>query len=300
MADPRFSGSGVALITPFDDDGRLAEDVLRALVRFHHEQGTDALIACGSTGEAATMSPEEQRRVTEVVVDENAGRLPVIVGCGGSATRDVVALAEAAVDAGADALLVSAPPYNKPTQQGLIAHMRAVLDATDTPLIVYNVPGRSAVNIQPSTIAALADDERVIGVKEASGDLSQVAQLARLVRGRMLLWSGNDDQILPLLSLGGRGVISVLANVAPAATHEMVDAYLSGDPERATALQLDHLPLIDALFFESNPIPVKAAVGMLGFRVGAMRAPLTEATDATRQRLEAAMRDLELPRPAAA
>lgn len=291
MADPRFSGSGVALVTPFDDDGRIAEPVLRELVRFHHEQGTDALVVCGSTGEAATMSADEQREAIRIVADENGGRLPVIAGCGGSATRDVVALAEAAVAEGADALLCSAPPYNKPTQQGLLAHMHAVLEATDTPLIVYNVPGRSAVNILPSTIAALAEDERVIGVKEASGDLSQVAEVARLVGDRLALWSGNDDQVLPVLSLGGSGVISVLANVAPAATHRMVEAFLSGDVAEATSLQLRALPLIQALFVESNPIPVKAGVGMLGFAVGSMRLPLTEALDSTRERLAAGMRE---------
>lgn len=294
MPDPRFTGSAVALVTPFTADDRVNEEALRGLVRFHAREGTDALVVCGSTGEAATMTPEEQRRAVEVVVDENDGALPVIVGCGGSATREVVRLAEQAIDAGAHALLVSAPPYNKPTQQGLIAHMRAVLDATDAPLIVYNVPGRSAVNIQPSTIAELAQDERVIGVKEASGDLSQVAELARLVGERLALWSGNDDQVLPLMSLGGSGVISVLANVAPAATHEMASAYLEGDPQRATRVQLRYLPLIQALFVESNPIPVKMAVGMLGHDVGTLRPPLGAATDATRRRLEQTMRELGL------
>lgn len=293
MADPAFSGSGVALVTPFDDDD-IAEDVLRELVRFHHDEGTEALVVCGSTGEAATMTSDEQRRAVEIVADENDRRLPVIVGCGGSSTRDVVALAEQAVRAGGDALLISAPPYNKPTQKGLMLHVRAVLDAADAPVILYNVPGRSAVNMLPSTIAALAEDERVIGVKEASGDLSQVAEVARLTRGRLELWSGNDDQILPVLSLGGRGVISVLANVAPAATSRMVQSYLSGASAEATSLQLQYLPLIQALFVESNPIPVKAAVGMLGFGVGPVRLPLTEATPATRDRLEAALRDVGL------
>lgn len=297
MADPCFSGSGVALVTPFDGDD-LAEDVLRELIRFHHDNGTEALIVCGSTGEAATMSAEEQRRAVEIAVDENAGRLPVIVGCGGSSTRDVVALAEQAVAAGADALLVSGPPYNKPTQKGLILHVRAVVEATDAPVIVYNVPGRSAVNMLPATIATLAEDDRVIGVKEASGDLSQIAEVARLTRGRLELWSGNDDQVLPVMSLGGRGVISVLANVAPTATSRMARSYLEGATAEATSLQLQYLPLIQALFAESNPIPVKAAVGMLGFRVGRMRLPLTDALPATRDRLEVVMRDVGLLRDA--
>lgn len=293
MADPAFSGSGVALVTPFDEDD-IAEGVLRELVRFHRDEGTEALVVCGSTGEAATMTSDEQRRAVEIVVDENGGRLPVIVGCGGSSTRAVAALAEQAVRAGADALLISAPPYNKPTQKGLMLHVRAVLDAADAPVILYNVPGRSAVDMLPSTIAALAEDDRVIGVKEASGDLSQVAEVARLTRGRLELWSGNDDQILPVLSLGGRGVISVLANVAPAATSRMVQSYLAGASAEATSLQLQYLPLIQSLFLESNPIPVKAAVGMLGFGVGRVRLPLTEATPATRDRLEAALRDVGL------
>lgn len=293
MADPSFTGSGVALVTPFDGE-RIAEPVLRELVRFHHDAGTEALIVCGSTGEAATMSAEEQREAVEICIDANGDRLPIIVGCGGSATRDVVQLAVQAARAGADALLVSGPPYNKPTQQGLVQHVRAVLDATDKPVILYNVPGRSAVNMLPATIAELANDERVIAVKEASGDLSQVAEVARLTRGRLDLYSGNDDQVLPVMSLGGRGVISVLANVAPREVSRMVHAYVDGDTDTATAMQLDLLPLIQALFVESNPIPVKAGVGLLGFAVGAMRLPLTEVTPATRERLEKAMRDAGL------
>lgn len=290
MPDPSFTGSGVALVMPFAGE-RIAEDALRALIRFQIDNGTDALIINGSTGEAATMSADEQRQAVEIAIDENAGRLPVIVGCGGSSTRDVVKLGENAARAGADALLISGPPYNKPTQQGLMLHVRAVLDATDKPVILYNVPGRSAVNMQPATVAALAEDDRVIGVKEASGDLSQVAEVARLTAGRLALYSGNDDQVLPLMSLGGRGVISVLANVAPAAVSRMAKAYLEGEAAEATELQLRYLPLIQALFVESNPIPVKAAVGMLGFEVGAMRLPLTEATPATRDRLAAALRE---------
>ncbi|HEX6589587.1 MAG TPA: 4-hydroxy-tetrahydrodipicolinate synthase [Longimicrobiales bacterium] len=291
MANPLFDGSGVALVTPFRGDD-IAEDVLRALVRFHIGHGTDALIVCGSTGEAATMSVEEQRRAVEIAIDENDGRLPVIVGCGGSSTREVVRLAENAAQAGADALLVSGPPYNKPTQKGLMLHVRAVLDAADRPVVLYNVPGRSAVNMLPATVAALADDDRVIAIKEASGDLSQVAEVARLTAGRLALYSGNDDQVLPVMSLGGRGVISVLANIAPAAVSRMAKAYLDGATAEATQLQLRYLPLIQAIFVESNPIPVKAAVAMLGFQVGGMRLPLTEATAGTRERLAAAMRDV--------
>ncbi len=298
MADPRFTGSGVALVTPFGVGG-VSEKVLRELVRFHHAEGTDALIVCGSTGEAATMSAEEQRFATEVVVDENRGRLPVIAGCGGSDTSQVARLAAQANQAGADAVLVSAPPYNKPPQRGLIAHYRAVLDACDLPLVVYNVPSRAGVNIQPATIAALAEDERVIAVKEASGDIAQVAELARLVSGRVAIWSGNDDQVVPILALGGTGVISVLANVAPADTSRMVHRFLKGEVEAARALQLRYLPLIAALFKEPNPIPVKTAVRWLGFDVGPLRLPLVESDPAVRNQLIAILSETGVDRRAA-
>lgn len=291
--EPLFRGSGVALVTPFDEAGVNAE-ALRALVRFHLDEGTDALIVCGSTGEAATMTPEEQARAVEVVAGEAGGQVPVVAGCGGSDTAAVARLAEGARQAGADALLLSAPPYNKPPQRGLIAHFRAVLDSGELPGILYNVPGRTAVGIAPATVAELADDERVIGVKEACGDLSQIADLAALVGDRIALWSGNDDQVLPILSLGGVGVISVLGNVAPADTSRMVHAYLEGDTATATELQLRYLPLIRALFAVSNPIPVKTLTGWLGFDVGPLRLPLVPLTDAERSGLVEAARAVGL------
>ncbi len=284
MADPRFTGSGVALVTPFDAQG-VNERVLRELVRFHHAEGTDALIVNGSTGEAATMSAAEQQRAVEIVVDENRGKLPVIAGCGGSDTAQVARLAAQARAAGADALLISAPPYNKPTQAGLVAHVRAVMDAGQLPAVIYNVPGRTAVNMLPATIEEMAQDERVVGVKEACGDIAQVAELARRVGDRLYIWSGNDDQIVPIMSLGGKGVISVLANVAPRDTSRMAHAFLDGDVAAARDLQLRYLPLIAALFAEANPIPVKTAVGWLGFEVGELRLPLLPITDAGRKRL---------------
>lgn len=282
MARTRFDGSGVALITPFDDAG-VNEHVLAELVTFHHEEGTDALIVCGSTGEAAAMTAEEQYRAASCVAEANAGRLPVIVGCGGTDTRQVVRLGEQARRAGADAVLLSAPPYNKPPQRGIVDHFRAVMDAADLPAIIYNVPSRTSVNILPETIAQLADDERVIGVKEACGDIVQIAELARLVGDRLAIWSGNDDQVVPIMSLGGRGVISVLGNVAPAATSRMAHAWLDGDVAEAASLQLQFLPLVRALFAEPNPIPVKTAVGWLGFDVGPLRQPLCEADPARQQ-----------------
>jgi len=276
MANPRFDGSGVALVTPFRD-GFVNERAFADIVRFHHAEGTDALIVCGSTGEAAAMTADEQQQAANIVVQANAGRIPVIVGCGGTDTRQVMELAGQARRAQADAVLLSAPPYNKPPQRGLIEHFRAVMDAADLPAIIYNVPGRTSVNILPETIALLAEDERVIGVKEACGDIVQIAELARLLSGgRVAIYSGNDDQIVPILSLGGRGVITVLGNIAPAATSRMVHAYLEGKLEEATSLQLRYLPLIRSLFAEPNPMPVKAAVGALGFDVGEMRLPLVE------------------------
>jgi 4-hydroxy-tetrahydrodipicolinate synthase len=266
--------------------------VLAELVRFHHDEGTDALVVCGSTGEAAAMTAEEQYRRRL----RGGGERRATSGHSRAAavrdTRQVQQLGPQARRAGADAVLLSAPPYSKPPQRGLLQHFRAVMDAADLPAIIYNVPGRAAVNIMPETIATLAEDERVIGVKEACGDISQVADLARLVGDRLAIWSGNDDQVVPIMSLGGRGVISVLGNVAPRDTSRMVHEFLDGKVERAAELQLRYLPLIRALFAEPNPIPVKAAVGWLGFDVGPLRPPLCEATvtelDVLRRELEAA------------
>lgn len=283
-----FTGSCVALATPFTDGG-VNERTLRELVRFHLEGGTRALLVCGSTGEAATMTPAEQRTAIEVVVDENAGRLPVLAGCGGSDTARVAELAAGARAAGADAILVSAPPYNKPTQRGLIAHFRAVLDAADLPLVIYNIPSRSGVNVLPETIAELAEDARVVGVKEASGDITQIAELARLTRGRLSIWSGNDDQTLAIMALGGVGSISVVANIAPRLSADLTDKFLAGDLDGAREVQLGMLPLVRALFREPNPIPVKTALRWLGFDMGPLRLPLVEMTEPARDALVEAL-----------
>jgi 4-hydroxy-tetrahydrodipicolinate synthase len=289
-----FTGSGVALVTPFGDDGGVNEAVLRKLVRFHLLAGTDALVVNGSTGEATTMSPDEQLQAARVVVDEAGGRIPVVVGCGGSDTAAVSRLAANARAAGADAVLVSPPPYNKPPQRGIVAHYRRVMDAADLPCIVYNVPGRTACNILPETMETLAEDPRVVGVKEASGDIVQVAELCRRLADRVAVYSGNDDQVVPLMSLGGVGVISVLANVAPADTSRMAKAFLAGDVAEARRLQLGLLPLIAALFREPNPMPVKAAVRLLGFDVGPLRLPLVDPTDAVMAEVREAMTALGL------
>lgn len=275
-----FRGAGVALVTPFDGE-TLHERALRELVEFQLVEGIDALVVCGSTGEAATMSPQEQSRAVSVVVESAEGRVPVIAGVGGSDTAVVCRLAASARQAGADAVLAAAPPYNKPGQAGMLAHFRAVLDAGDLPMIVYNVPGRTACNILPETVEALAEDERVVGVKEASGDISQAAELCRRVGGTIAVYSGNDDQVIPLMALGGRGIISVVANVAPRTVTRMTRAFLNGDIVEARRIQLEYLPLMQALFLEPNPVPVKAAVGMLGFEAGDVRLPLLAASEET-------------------
>lgn len=294
MRPPLFEGSGVALVTPFMH-GELHEPVLRQLVAFHIGAGTDALVINGSTGEAPALSPAEQQRALQVVIAECDRRIPVVAGIGGSDTAVVTALAEGAAEAGADALLLSPPPYNKPTQAGIIAHFRAVMGATALPLIIYNVPSRTACNILPETVAEIAEDERVVGVKEASGDISQLADLARLAGSEIALYSGNDDQIVPLLALGGRGVISVVANVAPGETSRLVHAFLSGDVDEAREIQLRLLPLIRLLFTEPNPVPVKAAVNFLGYAAGEPRLPLLAASDRLRAELRSAMQALQLP-----
>jgi 4-hydroxy-tetrahydrodipicolinate synthase len=281
-------------VTPFGPNG-LEEACLNDLVRFHLQERTDALVVNGSTGEAAAMSPDEQRRVTEVVVSATSGQIPVIVGVGGSDTAVVRDLARNAREAGATGLLVSPPPYSKPPQRGIIAHFRAVMDAADLPTIIYNVPGRTACNVLPETMEELASDLRVVGVKEASGDIAQVAEVARRIGDRVALYSGNDDQALAVLALGGAGVISVLGNVAPADTSQLVHSFLEGHIEEARELQLRYLPLIAALFAESNPIVVKAAVRALGFPVGDVRLPLVPASDPVRRTLLEVMRSLGLP-----
>lgn len=289
-----FRGCGVALVTPFESGGDVNERVLRELVEFQISEGIDAVVMCGSTGEASTMTPEEQARVAEIAVGAAAGRVPVIVGVGGSDTAAVSRLAAHAAAAGADAILASGPPYNKPAQSGLLAHFRAILDASDRPMIVYNVPGRTACNILPTTIEELAEDPRVVGVKEASGDISQVAELSRRLAGRLAIYSGNDDQIVPVMALGGVGVISVVANLAPRDTTRLAHAFLDGDVEEARRLQLHYLPLIQTLFAEPNPVPVKAGVDALGFDVGGLRLPLTAVTSATLRTLLDRMREVGL------
>lgn len=268
-----FKGSGVALVTPFNEDG-VDFEKLGELIEYHIENNTDALIVCGTTGESTTMSDEEQFAVIDFTVKKVNKRIPVIAGTGSNDTMHSVYLCQEAEKLGADGLLVITPYYNKTNQRGLKLHFETIAASTELPIILYNVPGRTGVNIKPSLIAELAKIENIVAVKEASGDIAQVAEIARLVPEGFAIYSGNDDSILPLLSLGGVGVISVVANVCPKETHDLVEKFLNGDVKGSRELQLGMKALIDKLFIEVNPIPVKTAMNILGFEVGDLRLPL--------------------------
>lgn len=268
-----FKGSGVALVTPFNEDG-VDFEKLGELIEYHIENNTDALIVCGTTGESTTMSDEEQFAVIDFTVKKVNKRIPVIAGTGSNDTMHSVYLCQEAEKLGADGLLVITPYYNKTNQRGLKLHFETIAASTELPIILYNVPGRTGVNIKPRVIAELAKIENIVAVKEASGDIAQVAEIARLVPEGFAIYSGNDDSILPLLSLGGVGVISVVANICPKETHDLVEKFLNGDVKGSRELQLGMKALIDKLFIEVNPIPVKTAMNILGFEVGDLRLPL--------------------------
>ncbi|MBR5536080.1 MAG: 4-hydroxy-tetrahydrodipicolinate synthase [Clostridia bacterium] len=286
---PIFTGSGVALVTPFNPDFSIDFDTLGKLVEYQIENGTDCIIACGTTGESATLDDKEHLSVIEYVVKKVDGRIPVVAGTGSNDTRHGVALCREAAALGADGLLTVTPYYNKTSQTGLIKHFDLMASASDCPMIVYNVPGRTGLNVLPETMAELSKHENIVGIKEASGNLSQVAKLASLVGDKIDIYSGNDDQNVPILSLGGVGTISVLANVAPRKTHDMIVSYLNGDVNTARALQLEAIELIDALFVETNPIPVKKAVELMGLCPGTLRMPLYEISDKNLEILKKAM-----------
>ncbi len=288
-----FEGVSTALVTPFRN-GEVDEGALRDLVEIQIEAGVDGLVPCGSTGEAATISHPEHRRVVEVVVAAAKGRVPVIAGTGSNNTREAIDLTLYARDAGADGALLISPYYNKPTQEGIVAHYAEIARETDFPLVVYNIPGRTASNLLPSTLARLADIDPVIGVKEASGDLAQVSAVVAVCPDDFSVLSGDDALTLPLLAVGGRGVISTSANVAPAEMVDLVRAFQSGDLERALRTHQRLLPLFDALFCETNPIPVKAALGLLGLVGDEIRLPLTRLTDANRERLQVVLKEIGL------
>lgn len=281
-----FKGSGVAIVTPFTEDNKVNCTKLAELIEWHLEQGTDAIIACGTTGESPTLSDEEHKTVIGCAIEIVNKRVPMIAGSGSNDTAYAVQLSQHAEQMGADGLLCITPYYNKPTQKGLIANFSAIADAVNIPIIMYNVPGRTGINLLPETVAKLAEHKNICGVKEASGNISQVAEIARLIPEDFYLYSGNDDMVVPLMSLGGVGVISVVANIVPKDTHNMAQAFLDGDVKKACELQLKMKPLIDALFCETNPIPVKTAMNLIGLEVGQLRLPLIDMYENNLERLK--------------
>lgn len=286
----RFRGSMAALITPFDGP-RIDEDALRRLVEFQIENGTSALVPCGSTGESATLSHDEHAQVVRLVVDFARGRVPVIAGTGSNSTREAISLTNAAKDAGAAAALLISPYYNKPTQQGIYEHYKQIAKATRFPLIVYNIPGRTASKIEASTIARLAELDEIIGLKEATGSLDEVQEVVRLCGAAIDVYSGDDSLTFPILAVGGSGVISVAANVAPRQSAAAVAAALDGNWQEARRRHFELLPLMRALFLETNPVPVKAALSMMGFCRDELRLPLLPMSESLRPRLRQALID---------
>ena len=287
-----FTGAGVALVTPFHEDGSVNFDKMDELIDYHCENGTDSLIICGTTGESSTLSEEEHMECIKFAVERTKHRLPVIAGTGSNATYTTIDMSKEAVEDGVDGLLIVTPYYNKATQNGLIAHYKAVAAEAKAPIIMYSVASRTGLNIAPETVATLVKEvPNIVGVKEASGNISQVAKIMSLTDGNLDLYSGNDDQIVPLLSLGGKGVISVLSNVAPRETHDICAKFFAGDVKGACELQVKAIPLIEQLFCEVNPIPVKKAVNLMGMECGGLRMPLTELTPEHEKSLAQAMRD---------
>lgn len=287
-----FTGAGVALVTPFHADGSVNYDKLDELIDYHCENGTDSIVICGTTGEASTLSEKEHMECIKFAIERTKKRIPVIAGTGSNATYTTIDMSKEAVEYGADGLLLVTPYYNKATQLGLIAHYKAVAREAKAPIILYSVAGRTGMNIAPQTVAALVKEvDNIVAIKEASGNISQVAKIMQLTDGKVDLYSGNDDQIVPILSLGGKGVISVLSNVAPQETHDICAKFFAGDVKGACELQLKALPLIEQLFSEVNPIPVKKAVNLMGMECGGLRMPLTELTSEHEKTLAQAMKD---------
>ena len=290
-----FTGAGVAIVTPMNLDGSVNFDKLGELIEQQIAGKTDAIIICGTTGESSTLTHEEHLECIKYAVEKTAKRIPVIAGTGSNCTDTAIYLSTEAEKYGADGVLLVTPYYNKATQNGLAEHFIRIASAIQIPVILYNVPGRTGCNILPETVVRIAKEvENVVAVKEASGNISQVAKLAALIREEKLefdIYSGTDDQIVPVLALGGKGVISVLSNVAPENTHNIVQTYLDGDVQTSLNLQLQALSLIDALFCEVNPIPVKAALNLMGMNVGGLRRPLTTMEDSNQAKLKKAMEE---------
>lgn len=286
-----FTGAGVALITPMNEDGSVNYEKLRELLEFHVANKTDAIIICGTTGEASTLSDEEHLECIRFACEVINKRIPVIAGTGSNCTQSAIELSKEAEKSGVDGLLLVTPYYNKATQNGLKAHYKAIAKEVNVPIILYNVPSRTGTRLAPQTVVDLCHEvPNIVGVKDATGDISEVAELMSLAKGTVDVYSGNDDQIVPVLSLGGKGVISVLSNILPKETHDMVASYLEGDVVKSCEMQLKYFDLAKALFCEVNPIPVKKALNLMGMEVGSLRLPLTEMEDANAKRLEEEMR----------
>ena len=286
-----FTGAGVALITPMNEDGSVNYEKLGELLEFHVANKTDAIIICGTTGEASTLSDEEHLECIRFACEVINKRIPVIAGTGSNCTQSAIELSKEAEKSGVDGLLLVTPYYNKATQNGLKAHYKAIAKEVNVPIILYNVPSRTGTRLAPQTVVDLCHEvPNIVGVKDATGDISEVAELMSLAKGTVDVYSGNDDQIVPVLSLGGKGVISVLSNILPKETHDMVASYLDGDVVKSCEMQLKYFDLVKALFCEVNPIPVKKALNLMGMEVGSLRLPLTEMEDANAKRLEEEMR----------
>ena len=284
---PIFTGAGVAIITPMYEDGTVNYDELRRIIDDQIEKGTDAIIACGTTGESPTLTDDEHVEVIRVAVEQTAGRVPVIAGTGSNDTAYCIFLSKEAEKVGADALLLVTPYYNKTSQRGLIAHYKAVAEAVSLPIILYNVPSRTGVNIQPDTVVALSKIPNIVAIKQASGDFSATARIA--AECDIDIYSGNDDQIVPMLALGGKGVISVLSNILPTETHEMCRKWFDGDIQGSIDMQLKYLELANAMFCDVNPIPVKEAMNMIGWNAGPCRMPLYPMDEANKAKVAAVL-----------
>ena len=294
MSKTIFTGAGVALVTPFNDDLSVNYDKLEKLIEYHITNGTDSIVICGTTGESATLTVKEHAEVIKFAVDVVNHRIPVIAGTGSNETSYATELSNDAEKSGADALLVVTPYYNKTSQRGLVNHYKFIADRVSSPIIIYNVPSRTGVNVLPETYAELCEHKNIVAAKEASGDISQVAQIAALCGDKLDIYSGNDDQIVPILSLGGKGVISVLSNICPKIAHDIVSLYLDGKCTESSELQLKYLELCNSLFMDVNPIPVKVAMNMMGFGVGPFRMPLCEMDDNKTAKLNAVLKKYNL------
>lgn len=288
-----FKGCGTALVTPFTEDGNVNFEELRKLIKFQILEGVDSLIICGTTGESATMSLDEKKEVIKFAVQIARKRVPIIAGTGSNNTKASIELSRYAENVGANALLLVTPYYNKTTQAGLITHFKSIAESTKLPIILYNVPSRTGINIEPSTCLELSKIDNIVAIKEASGNISQVADIAALCKDNLTIYSGNDDQTVPILSLGGLGVISVLSNLYPKYIHDMVYDYFSGNIKKAAEAQLKSIDLIHSLFCEVNPIPVKYAMNHIGFNCGIPRLPLVELSEGGKEKVIGSIKNFE-------